>query len=66
MQLGGMALRDGVLLLSDRFWAAAVREADGDVRVHSGRRVLLPGRDRMAKVPLVRGILEETLTALAA
>jgi uncharacterized protein YqhQ len=66
MQLGGMALRDGVLLLSDRFWAAAVREADGDVRVHSGRRVLLPGRDRMAKVPLVRGMakLAESMAVL--
>ena len=66
MQLGGMALRDGVLLLSDRSWAAAVREADGDVRVHSGRRVLLPGRDRMAKVPLVRGMakLAESMAVL--
>jgi uncharacterized protein YqhQ len=66
MQLGGMALRDGVLLLSDRFWAAAVREADGDVHVHSGRRVQLPGRDRMAKVPLLRGMakLAESMAVL--
>jgi uncharacterized protein YqhQ len=66
MQLGGMALRDGVLLLSDRFWAAAVRQTDGDVRIHSGRRVLLPGRDRMARVPLLRGMakLAESMAVL--
>jgi uncharacterized protein YqhQ len=66
MQLGGMALRDGVLLLSERFWAAAVREADGDVHVHSGRRVQLPGRDRMARVPLLRGMakLAESMAVL--
>lgn len=66
MQLGGMALRDGVLLLGERFWAAAVREADGDVHVHSGRRVQLPGRDRMARVPLLRGMakLAESMAVL--
>jgi uncharacterized protein YqhQ len=66
MQLGGMALRDGVLFLSERFWAAAVREADGDVHVHSGRRVHLPGRDRMARVPLLRGMakLAESMAVL--
>ena len=66
MQLGGMALRDGVLFLSERFWAAAVREADGDVHVHSGRRVQLPGRDRMARVPLLRGMakLAESMAVL--
>ncbi len=68
VQLGGMALRDGVLLLSERSWAAAVREGDGEVRVHSGRRVLLPGRDRMARVPLLRGMakLAESMAVLPA
>jgi uncharacterized protein YqhQ len=68
VQLGGMALRDGVLLLSERSWAAAVREGDGEVRVHSGRRMLLPGRDRMARVPLLRGMakLAESMAVLPA
>lgn len=66
MQLGGMALRDGVLLLSERHWAAALRDGNGGVRVHSGRRPLLPGRERLARVPLVRGIarLAESATVL--
>ena len=45
MQLGGMALRDGVLLQSDGYWAAAVRDEDGGVSVVSGAKVRLPGRD---------------------
>ena len=58
MQIGGMALTDGVLLVSERHWAAAVRTPDGGVSVHSGRRVLLPGRDRLAHVPLARGVVK--------
>jgi uncharacterized protein YqhQ len=61
-----MALRDGVLLMSERFWAAAVREADGGVKVRSGRRTRLPGSERLAKVPLLRGMakLAESIAVL--
>ena len=66
MQLGGMALRDGVLLQGDEFWTAAVREAGGGVRVVSGRRVRLPGRDVLGDVPIARGLvrLGEALAVL--
>lgn len=66
MQLGGMALRDGVLLLGERYWAAAVRDADGGIQVHSGRRPLLPGRERVARVPVLRGVarLAESMSVL--
>ena len=57
LQLGGMALRDGVLLQSESYWAAAVRRPDGTVEVTSGRKARLPGRERLQKVPLARGIL---------
>jgi uncharacterized protein YqhQ len=57
MQLGGMALRDGVLLQSDGYWAAAVREEDGGVNVVSGVKVRLPGRDSLRRVPVVRGVV---------
>ena len=50
MQLGGMALRDGVLLQSDGYWAAAVREEDGGVKVVSGRQGAAAGaRDAPAR-----------------
>jgi uncharacterized protein YqhQ len=68
IQLGGMALRDGVLLQSERFWAAAVRAPDGGVEVASGRKVMLPGRDALLKVPVLRGLvrLGESVAVLPA
>jgi uncharacterized protein YqhQ len=66
MQIGGMALRDGVLLLSEKHWAAATRSGDEAIEVHSGERALVPGREHLGKVPLLRGMtkLAESLTVL--
>ncbi len=68
IQLGGMALRDGVLLQSERFWAAAVRVPGGGVEVASGRKVMLPGRDALLRVPVLRGLvrLGESVAVLPA
>ena len=68
MQLGGMALRDGVLLQSDGHWAAAVRDEGGSVSVVSGTKARLPGRDTLGRVPVVRGVvrLGEALAVLPA
>ncbi len=65
LTLGGMALRDGVMLLSRDNWAAAVRLPDGSVDVHSGVRSRLPGQGAIDKVPVLRGvgrIAEMTMT----
>ena len=68
MQLGGMALRDGVLLQSEKYWAAAVRRPGGDITVRSGHKVMMPGRDTLHRVPVVRGVvrLGESLAVLPA
>lgn len=68
MQLGGMALRDGVLLQSERFWAAAVRTPGGEIEVTSGAKPLLPGRDTLHHVPVIRGLarLGESMAVLPA
>jgi uncharacterized protein YqhQ len=68
LQIGGMALRDGVLLQSQRFWAAAVRDDDGGIRVSSGRKAQVPGREALQRVPLARGLLRlgEALAVLPA
>jgi uncharacterized protein YqhQ len=55
--LGGMALRDGVLLQSERHWAAAVRLPDGTLRVRSGPKRRLPGSGTLSRVPVARGVL---------
>jgi uncharacterized protein YqhQ len=68
IQLGGMALRDGVLLQSDRFWAAAVRAPGGGVEAVSGRKPRLPGREALLQVPVLRGLvrLSESVSVLPA
>jgi uncharacterized protein YqhQ len=68
MQLGGMALRDGVLLQSDGHWAAAVRQTDGGVKVVSGSKIQLPAGEALRRVPVVRGLvrLGEALAVLPA
>ena len=68
LQLGGMALRDGVLLQSPRFWAAAVRAEDGSIRVTSGHKARVPGRQTLQRLPVARGLLRlgEALAVLPA
>lgn len=62
-----MALRNGVLLQSERFWVAAVRHPDG-VRVSSGEKAHIPGSEVMQRVPVVRGLIKlgEALAVLPA
>ena len=54
VRLGGMALRNGILVHSLEHWAAAVRTADGQLKVASGRKPDLP--DALTRTPLVRGV----------
>jgi uncharacterized protein YqhQ len=67
MNIGGMALRDGVLLQNEHFWAAAVRRGAG-IQVFSGDRAQVPGRQTVMRVPVVRGLLRlyESLAVLPA
>jgi hypothetical protein len=40
--MGGIALKNGLVLVSDDYWAAAIRETDGSISVSSGRKSRLP------------------------
>jgi uncharacterized protein YqhQ len=53
LRLGGMALRNGLLVHGPTHWAAAVRRPDGSIRVASGPKPRLRGGDG---IPGVRGI----------
>jgi uncharacterized protein YqhQ len=55
LRLGGMALRNGLLVHGPTHWAAAVRAKDGSIRVASGRKPDFGGR-ATARVPGVRGL----------
>ena len=54
LRLGGMALRNGLLVHGPTHWAAAVRTDEGEVKVASGRK---PRVEVMGDVPGVRGVL---------
>ena len=56
LRLGGMALRNGLLVHGPTHWAAAVRTSDGDVKVASGRKPRLTGP--IERVPGVRGVVK--------
>ena len=57
LRIGGMALENGVLFQSERFWSMAVRAADGGIEVASGSKSSLPRRLGLRKVPLLRGLV---------
>jgi uncharacterized protein YqhQ len=56
LRLGGMALRNGLLIHGPTSWAAAARDDSGEIQVASGRK---PGLapDLAVRVPLLRGPL---------
>ena len=54
LRLGGMALRNGLLVHGPTHWAAAVRTDGGDVKAASGRKPRLRAADG---IPGVRGVV---------
>ncbi len=56
LRLGGMALRNGLLVHGPTFWAVAVRTPAGKVEVASGAKPTL-ARGRLAQIPFLRGPL---------
>jgi uncharacterized protein YqhQ len=57
LRLGGMALRNGLLVHGPTHWAAAVRTDSGEIKVASGLKADLGGK-RADGVPGVRGVLK--------
>ena len=53
LRLGGMALRNGLLVHGPTHWAAAVRDPEGEIRVASGRKPRVHAFD---SVPGLRGV----------
>ena len=56
LRLGGMALRNGLLIHGPTSWGAAARAKDGSIDVASGPKPNFGG-NRFAKVPIMRGPL---------
>jgi uncharacterized protein YqhQ len=55
LRLGGMALRNGLLVHGPTHWAAAVRDRKGEIQVASGRKPSLGGR-ATERIPGLRGV----------
>jgi uncharacterized protein YqhQ len=62
VKLGGMALRNGILVHSLSYWAAAVRTDDGEVKMASGRKADMP--DAFSRTPVLRGVARMAEAAL--
>ena len=56
LRLGGMALRNGLLIHGPNAWAVAARTSDGRIEVASGPKPTL-ARGRLGTTPLLRGPL---------
>jgi uncharacterized protein YqhQ len=56
LRLGGMALRNGLLIHGPTSWAAAARDASGEIQVASGPKPAL-APELAVRVPLLRGPL---------
>ena len=56
LRLGGMALRNGLLIHGPTSWAVAARAASGSIEVASGPKPTL-ARGRLGEVPFLRGPL---------
>jgi uncharacterized protein YqhQ len=57
LRLGGMALRNGLLVHGPTHWAAAVRTGGGEIAVASGRKPDL-GSSAAERVPGLRGVVK--------
>ena len=57
LRLGGMALRNGLLVHGPTHWAAAVRTEDGELKVASGRKPDLGGK-ASERLPGIRGVVK--------
>jgi uncharacterized protein YqhQ len=57
LRLGGMALRNGLLIHGPTHWAAAVRDRDGEIQVASERKPELAPK-LVARLPGLRGPLK--------
>ncbi len=56
IRLGGMALRNGLLIHGPTSWSAAIRARDGGIEVASGRKPVL-AKGRLGQMPALRGPL---------
>jgi uncharacterized protein YqhQ len=56
MRIGGMALRNGLLVHGPTSWAVAARDANGEIAVASGPKPTL-ARGRLGQIPVLRGPL---------
>jgi uncharacterized protein YqhQ len=56
LRLGGMALRNGLLIHGPTSWAVAARNPDGGIEVRSGPKPVF-SRGRLGSAPLIRGPL---------
>ena len=55
--LGGQAVIEGVMMKGTERFAVAVRKASGEIRVKEFPIAPSPGRERVSRLPLIRGVV---------
>ena len=55
--IGGQAVLEGVMMRGKTAYATAVRDPEGNIQVESRRLNTSKGMKRVAKIPLVRGVV---------
>ncbi|MHB1324642.1 MAG: DUF1385 domain-containing protein [Thermoleophilia bacterium] len=63
LKIGGMALENGVIFQTEKHWAMALREPDGEIKIASGDKMSL-GLTRMRKIPLLRSLVSLAESAM--
>ncbi len=57
LDVGGQAVIEGVMLRSPHYWAVAVRKPDGEIEVKKDKLNLLSEKNKLFKLPIVRGVI---------
>jgi uncharacterized protein YqhQ len=57
LDVGGQAVIEGVMLRSPHYWAVAVRKPDGDIEIKKDKLNILSEKNRLFKLPILRGVI---------
>ena len=55
--IGGQAVLEGIMMKNKERYSVAVRKPDGEIEVHTGEHAGIGSRSALAKLPLIRGVV---------
>ena len=64
LKIGGMALENGVLFQTEKYWAMAIRDESEGIKISSGEKARIAHNSRARRIPLLRGLVSLAETAM--